>query len=402
MSILVLNAGSSTLKYAVFDQSTCGELASGIAILDGLSESTQLRLQYGEVQQTDTVAGIAGYSEAMAWILGRLKPLVDDDPIHAVGHRVVHGGTEFSQATLVDARVCESIHRLSMLAPLHNPLALSLIETVQTMIPSAKHVAVFDTSFFTQLPKRAWLYPLPYEWYEQYGIRRFGFHGISHAYCAERAADLLNRKDDALLRLVICHLGNGCSATAVRGALPVSTTMGFTPLEGLMMGTRSGSVDPGIPMHLIQHLGLTATQVEETLNRQSGLLGVSGVSSDFREVELAAASGDGRATLAIEMFADRIRSTIGAMTVTLGGIDGLVFTAGIGEHSATLRSRVCSGLDCIGLQIHEGKNEANQCNRDIAEENSTGSIFIVRTMEETAIAREVKRLLTQQRTTGSS
>jgi acetate kinase len=296
---------------------------------------------------------------------------------------------------LIDEHVRESLQRLSRLAPLHNPLALTTIEAAQAMIPKAAQVAVFDTSFFADLPMRAFLYPLPYAWYEQYGIRRFGFHGISHAFCADRAAELLERQDDSSLRLVICHLGNGCSATAVHGGRPVATTMGFTPLDGLMMGTRSGSVDPGILMHLMNHEGFTAAQLDDHLNRQSGLLGVSGISSDFREIEQAAFAGNEHASLAIEMFADRIRSTVGSLAVTLGGIDGLVFTAGIGAGSATLRSRVCHGLECLGLQLDEEKNGANQRDSEIATEQSSGRMLILRTREETAIAVEVKSLLSR-------
>ena len=387
MSILVLNAGSSTLKFSLYDDSAGDQLASGIMTLRGGGQATAMRWNCGGIEQTYSEADIADYGDAVGWILRLLKSSGHDEPIQAVGHRVVHGGTEFRQATLIDEHVRESLQRLSRLAPLHNPLALTTIEAAQAMIPRAAQVAVFDTSFFADLPMRAFLYPLPYEWYEQYGIRRFGFHGISHACCAVRAAELLQRQDDSSLRLVICHLGNGCSATAVHGGRPVATTMGFTPLDGLMMGTRSGSVDPGILMHLIEHEGFTAAQLDDDLNRQSGLLGVSGISSDFRQVEQAAVAGNERANLAIEMFADRIRSTVGSLAVTLGGIDGLVFTAGIGEGSAALRSRVCRGLECLGLQLDEGKNEANQSDSEIATEQSSGRILVLQTREETAIAR---------------
>ena len=237
------------------------------------------------------------------------------------------------------------------------------------------------------------IYPVPYEWYEQYGIRRFGFHGISHAYCAGRAAELLDRKHDDSLRLIVCHLGNGCSATAVSGGRPLATTMGFTPLDGLMMGTRSGSIDPGILTYLLQHEGFDADRLEEDLNRRSGLLSVSGVSSDLRDIERAADAGNARARLAIEMFTDRIRSTIGSFAVLPGGVDALVFTAGIGEHSPGIRSDVCEGLQSLGLHLDAVRNRSALADCDIATSQSPGRILLIHTREEQMIAREAQRLL---------
>jgi len=287
------------------------------------------------------------------------------------------------------------LEQISQLAPLHNPPALKTIATTQKALPASTQVVVFDTAFFADLPERSFMYPLPYEWHDLYGIRRFGFHGISHSYCSTRAAEILDRQNDESLRLVICHLGNGCSATAVRGKNPVATTMGFTPMEGLMMGTRAGSIDPGILLYLLQQHDISAAELDESLNRHSGLLGVSGISSDFREVEMAAHAGTQRASLAIEMFVDRIRSTIGSLAVSLGGIDGLIFTAGIGENSSSLRSRVCKGLECLGLYLDEEKNQNGQTDSDIALAQSSGRILIIRTREELMIAREVQRLFTR-------
>jgi acetate kinase len=335
---------------------------------------------------------VADYGEAARRILHSLQANGFQVPIRVVGHRVVHGGTEFHSTTLIDDKVSQSLERISKLAPLHNPPALTTIAAMRETLPLAIHVAVFDTAFFADMPHRATIYPVPYEWFEQYGIRRFGFHGISHAYCASRAAELLERQDDASLRLVICHLGNGCSATAVRGGQPIATTMGFTPLEGLMMGTRSGSVDPGMLLHLMQQKGFSAAQLDESLNRHSGLLGVSGVSADFREVEIAAKGGNQRAQLALDMFVDRLRATIGALTVTAGGIDALVFTAGIGEHSAMLRRRTCEGLNCLGLQLDEQRNQECHEDSELATTGSTSRILCIRTREELMIAREAHRL----------
>ena len=392
MSVLVLNAGSSTLKFSLFDQSAREELANGLVDWRGRDESATLQFRSLTTGEKQSTLEVADYREAATRIIDALRDNGFDDPIDVVGHRVVHGGTEFNQTTLIDDHVSQALQRTSGLAPLHNPSALTTIDAMRIALPDAAHVAVFDTAFFANLPRRATTYPVPYQWFETYGIRRFGFHGISHAYCASRAAELLGRQDDEKLRLVICHLGNGCSATAVEGGRPVTTTMGFTPLEGLMMGTRSGSIDPGILLHLIQQEGFTAAQLDESLNRQSGLLGVSGVSSDFRKIEMAANGGNQQAQLAIDMFADRIRATIGAFAVTLGGIDALVFTAGIGEHSAPLRSRVCNGLQCLNIHLDEQTNQACINDSDLATPRSSSRIFRIRTREEQMIAREAQRL----------
>ncbi len=253
-------------------------------------------------------------------------------------------------------------------------------------------VAVFDTSFFANLPRSAAIYPTPWEWHEKFSIRRYGFHGISHAYCAGRAAEILGR-DPADLRLVVCHLGNGCSASAIRGGVAIDTTMGFTPLAGLMMGTRSGDVDPGILTYLMEEHGLTADKIEDALNHASGLLGVSGVSADYRKVEEAANSGHDRARLALEIYAARIRSAIGAFAATLGGLDAVVFAAGVGENSATLRASVCDGLDFLGLRLDPARNAARPRDLDIAEDDSPARILVIHTREDLMIAREVRRLV---------
>ncbi|HCO24472.1 MAG TPA: acetate kinase [Gimesia maris] len=393
MSILVLNAGSSTLKFALFDEMACDEHAGGAVDWQGASETARLTFRSPSKTCEASDANVVNYEDAVRWILQSLRHNGFNDPIRMVGHRLVHGGIEFRQPTIVDARVYQLLESVSGLAPLHNPHALITINATRCVLPDAVQAASFDTAFFAELPARTFIYPVPYEWYEQYGIRRFGFHGISHAYCTTRAAELLNRQNDPSLCLVICHLGNGCSATAVRGGHPVATTMGFTPLEGLMMGTRSGSIDPGIMLHLLREQGFVADQLADALNHRSGLLGVSNVSSDFREVQQAADSGNDRAQLAIEMFADRIRSTIGSLAVTLGGVDALVFTAGIGEHSYQLRRLVLNGLECLGLQLDEDKNQHCRADCEIASNQSSGRILVIHTREEQMIARETHQLL---------
>ena len=244
--------------------------------------------------------------------------------------------------------------------------------------------------YFARLPPSSFIYPVPYEWCTEYGVRRFGFHGLSHEYCASRAAEHLNRQEDPDLKLVICHLGSGCSATAVLGGQPIATTMGMTPMEGLMMGTRCGSIDPGVILHLLDQPGWTANEVRDQLNRYSGLLGISGISSDYQEVEQAARQGDERATLAITMFADRIRATIGALTVTLGGIDALVFTGGIGENCADLRHKVSSGLECLGLRLLTCVDEQEGPIRDLGTSESSAQILLIQTDEERTIAGHLK------------
>ncbi len=366
-SVLVFNAGSSSLKFALFEHGSETEAASG-------------------------AIEMASPADALSAILAKIP----ETAIQAVGHRFVHGGTEFREGTLVTPRVKDSIHRLSELAPLHNPPALAILEAAQRAFPGVPHVAVFDTSFFADLPERAAVYPLPWEWHETWGVRRFGFHGLSHAWCAGRAAELLGRPAESL-RLVSCHLGNGCSAAAVASGKPIATTMGFTPLDGLMMGGRAGSVDPGILLHVMRHKGVGLDDLDRILNRESGLAGVSGVSSDFREVEAAAASGHARARLAIEIYGDRLRQAVGAFAVLLGGLDALVFTAGVGEHSASLRAAACTGLDVLGLLLSADKNTKAVPDTDVAAAGSTGRILVLHTREELMIAREARRLLSRTR-----
>jgi acetate kinase len=291
----------------------------------------------------------------------------------------------------IDASVKDAIRDLCDLAPLHNPPALAGIEAAEKALPTLPQVAVFDTSFFAEQPPDSYLYAVPYAWYTDWGVRRFGFHGISHHYCTERTHELLPGRDE--LRLVICHLGNGCSASAVRGRQALTSTMGYTPLEGLMMGTRSGSLDPGILLHLLKKQLITNEQLDQVLNHESGLLGVSGVSSDFRAVQKAAEAGQERSRLALAIFATRVRATIGALAATLGGIDALVFTAGVGEHSAWLRWEACRGLEFLGLVLDEDRNKACQPDTDISCANMPGRILVLHTCEELMIARETVQIL---------
>jgi acetate kinase len=395
MSILVINAGSSSLKFGLFDEEARQELATGLIDwkVDPRHAELVIRPQRGEPIRSQE--SIAEHGTAVRHAVRRLSEMAElsgggANAITVVGHRVVHGGDRFHTPVRIDSKVKSAIAELSELAPLHNPAAVEGIEAAQSALPTVPQVAVFDTAFFATLTPCAYLYPVPYAWYTEWGIRRFGFHGISHAYCAGRATELLGR-EPAGLRLVICHLGNGCSASAVRNGRAVQTTMGFTPMEGLMMGTRCGSIDPGVLIDVQRRRGLSVEQLDRVLNQESGLLAISGISGDYRQVEAAARKGEERAVLALEMYADRVRSTIGALAVTLGGVDGLVFTAGVGEHAAGLRSAACQGLECLGLRLDAERNANGSPDADIARADSSGRILIMRTREELMIAREARQ-----------
>jgi acetate kinase len=389
MSVLVINAGSSTLKFVLFADASLHELASGVVDwkLNAHQATISFRTTDGSAgQQSATVNGFADAVAHALRLVAQVRPLAE---IRACGHRVVHGGERFQHSVRIDESVHQAIAALAELAPWHNPSALACIDAVSRALPSVPQVAVFDTAFFAEQSPERFLYPLPLAWYADWGIRRFGFHGISHQYCTQRAAEMLGR-DDACL--VICHLGNGCSASAVKAGHAVACTMGFTPLEGLMMGTRCGSIDPAIILHLLKRGLLTADQIDDALTHRSGLLGVSGISADFRVVEAAARDGHDRARLALWLYADRVRAAIGSLAVTLGGLDALVFTAGVGEHSSELRSEVCRGLDCLGLRLDASANTRCEPDAQIAAADSAGKILVMHTREELLIAREALRL----------
>lgn len=390
MSILVLNAGSSTLKYVLFAADSYDELASGTVDWKGGAARVSIEWHRKDGTSGQQSATVKDYADAVAHVLrlvGEVRPLAD---IRACGHRVVHGGERFRSSVRIDADVRQAIGKLSELAPLHNPPALAAIEAAMQALPATTHVACFDTAFFAEQPPERFLYPVPLSWYADWGVRRFGFHGISHHYCTLRAAEMLGRSD---ARLVICHLGNGCSASAVDAGHALVTTMGYTPLEGLMMGTRSGSIDPAIALHLLRRGLLNVDQIDDALSHRSGLLGVSGVSADFRAVEAAANDGHDRARLALRLYVDRIRAAIGALAVTMGGLDALVFTAGVGEHSAWLRGEVCRGLECLGVRLDGAANASCKPDADIRAADSAVHVLAMHTREEYLIAREAARLV---------
>ncbi|PSR17443.1 acetate kinase [filamentous cyanobacterium CCP3] len=400
MKIFVLNAGSSSHKSCLFDlsQGTKDAMPEPLwrAALDWSHQQGQVELSAsgaGEsIQQVLPIADKAEGLEAMVKTLvdGPTQVLDSLSDIDAVGHRVVHGGCEYIDSVRIDEQVKDAIQRLIPLAPAHNPANLQGIEAMERILGDVPQVAVFDTAFHARMPEAAATYPGPYAWVEQ-GIRRYGFHGISHQYVARRAADMMGR-DMAELKLLTCHLGNGCSLAAVKGGISIDTTMGFTPLEGLMMGSRSGSVDPGILIYLMRQEGYGADQLDALLNKESGLKGISGLSNDMRSVVEAMEQGNERSTLAVEVFVHRLRREMGAMIGSLGGLDGVVFTAGIGENSPLVWQRACEGFEFLGLRMKDDLSRA-QDDQDVAAAESRVRVLVIHTQEEWAIAQACGALL---------
>ena len=402
MSIVVINAGSSSVKFGLFQFDTLVPLARGLLDWAGRDDRATLTLQPQEGdairKELDVSDYRTGVKKALE-MLGASESLAGGAAgIRVVGHRLIHGGEDIREPVRIDADVKKTILRYAHLAPLHIPPGLEAIEATESALSGVPQVGLFDTAFFAHIPACAYLYPVPYAWYEEWGIRRFGFHGTSHAYCALRAAELLDR-DRRKLRLVICHLGQGSSATAVRDGVAVTNTMGFTPLEGFMMGTRSGTIDPGILLYVQREHGLGVDELDEILHKKSGLLGVSGLSSDFREVEAAAQGGHRRAQLALDVYAYRVRAMIGALAVTLGGIDALVFTGGIGENSVWLRSEVSKGLEAVGVHLDGQRNGECRPDADVATADSPARILLIHTQEDLMIAQEARRLTLEAEST---
>jgi acetate kinase len=401
MKILVLNAGSSSQKSCLYELNDVlpdrppqplweaqidWNHREGVAELK--VETASGTEQEEEFASDSRQAAISRMLETL-W-QGKTQVINSLNEIDIVGHRVVHGGQDYQQSTLISPDVKEAIARLSVFAPVHNPVNLEGIEALEKILPNRPQVAVFDTAFHAQLPPAAFVYPGPYEWLED-GIRRYGFHGISHQYCARRAAQILNR-DLTHLRLISCHLGNGCSLAAIRGGWSVDTTMGFTPLDGLMMGSRSGAIDPGIIIHLLRRSDLTAEKLDNILNRNSGLKGISGVSSDMRQIGEAITQGNERAQLALDIYIHRLRAGIGAMLASLGGLDALIFTAGVGENSAVVRAAACEAFGFLGLKLDGEKNQHSPVDEDIAAVDSAARVLVIHTQEDWEIARECWKL----------
>src|SRR5215469_7265634 len=406
MKILVLNSGSSSQKSALFelDPKSSVEpippLWEGKLDWDGNQEVLSIQDSAGKRIHTESeIASVARQASVENLLRnlwnGPAAVLESASEIHFVGHRIVHGGPKLTQPAIITSEVTQAIADVSAIAPLHNQAGLEGIALIDKLLPSIPQVVVFDTGFHRSLPAAAKTYAGPYDWYE-HGIRRFGFHGINHEYCANRTAQLLGR-DLRQLKVISCHLGNGCSLAAIDSGKSVDTTMGFTPLEGLMMGTRAGSIDPGILTHLLRTKYASEGDLDETLNRKSGLLGISGISSDMRDILEAMRKGNERAKLAFDIFVHRLCSEIGAMAASLGGFDVLVFTAGIGENSAEVRAAACTQLKFLGVEIDTAKNAAVRPDERISLSGSKVEVLVIRAQEDWAIARECLRISEQRR-----
>ena len=394
MKVLVINAGSSSVKYYLYEMPQAEVLANGVVERIGEGGANLLHCVGGQTHSEEVRVERVG--EAMELIL---QTLANEDvgvvenisEIGAVGHRVVHGGEEFTGSVVIDERVIASIEKYADLAPLHNPPNLAGIRAVQRQVPRARQVACFDTAFHSTIPKVAYMYALPYELYEKYGIRKYGFHGISHRYVARRAAKLLG-KGKYEIDAITCHLGNGCSIAAVKQGRSVDTSMGFTPLEGVPMGTRCGDLDPAILFYLGDK-GYDVKTLNRICNKQSGLLGLSGVSNDVRSLVEIARQDDGRAKLAVDVFCYRIKKYIGAYAAVLDTVDALVFTGGIGENAVGLREQICSRLTQIGVTIDEGANSAAIAEEtEISTKNSRVRVLVIPTNEQAAIANDTYEL----------
>ena len=391
----MLNSGSSSLKYQLFEMSSRVTLASGIAERIGDDGSRLVhRQREGAGRPVEVPPGpITDHGEALdriATILNGAELVEDGETFAGIGHRVVHGGERFRDATRIDETVVAAIRDLSRLAPLHNPANLLGIEVALEHQPDVPQVAVFDTAFHQTLPPRAYRYAIPEEWYASYRVRRYGFHGTSHAYVAREAAAHLGRPIEEL-NLITLHLGNGASACAIAGGLSVETSMGLTPLEGLVMGTRSGDLDPSVVGHIAGETGLSLDKIEAALNRESGLQGLCD-SSDLRNVVEREAAGDLRAQLAIDVYVHRIRKYVGAYSAVLGHVDGIVFTAGVGENSSAIRERVCDGLESLGIRIDPARNRAaSEGVRAIHADGGALALLVVPTNEELEIAEQTLR-----------
>lgn len=400
MNILVINCGSSSLKYQLINREKRKVLAKGLLEKIGKANSSQIHHIEGRViKKKDKLTSYEeGLKSILALLLDKERGMIKGaSEISAVGHRVVHGGEDFFRSVLIDNGVIKAIKSYISLAPLHNPPNLAGIEAARNLLSDIPQVAVFDTAFHQTLPKKAFLYALPYHYYEKYGIRRYGFHGTSHRYIAKRAAKFL-KKPLKELRIVTCHLGNGCSITAIARGKSIDTSMGFTPLEGLVMGTRCGNVDTAAVLFLMEKENLTTVQTDNLLNKQSGLLGISGVSNDLREIRKWAGKGKEKAKLALEIFAYRIKKYIGAYSAILEGLDVLVFSAGIGENEPGMRNKICQGLEFLGVHLDRKKNRArSKVSRFISTEKSPVKVLVIPTNEEEMIAEETWHVVSKTR-----
>jgi acetate kinase len=399
MNILVINAGSSSVKYKLFQMEYEKLLAEGTVDRIGLNGSNFVHKPMDK-PEIKIAVDIPNYETALSMAMNALTDsehgvIKSPDDISSVGHRVVHGGEKISSSVLITDEVEKIIRECFDLAPLHNPPNMMGIQACKKLLPHVKQVAVFDTAFHRTIPESAYLYAIPYKLYEEYSIRRYGFHGTSHRYVANISAEFLGQPLEKL-KMITSHLGNGCSITAVKEGKSVDTSMGFTPLEGLIMGTRSGDIDPAIVFYLVERLGLSAQEINSMLNRESGLWGLSGISRDMRDILKSAEEGNERAITTIDCFVYRIKKYIGAYSASMGGLDALVFTAGIGENSSVIRTKACQGLEFLGLSIDEDRNSNSQRKKIISTDDSRVKVLVIPTNEELLIARDTADIYLSQ------
>ncbi|EIF6290690.1 acetate kinase [Clostridium perfringens] len=396
MKILIINCGSSSLKYKLIDMANEKDIIEGIVERIGLDQSRLV--QKNELREIYILEKeIKDHKEAIDIVLNTLvDPKVgvieSIDEITAVGHRVVHGGERYSSSIIINEEVIKYLEECSKLAPLHNPANIIGIRACQSLMPNKEMVAVFDTAFHGTLPEKAYIYAIDYALYKDHKIRKYGFHGTSHKYVSHKVAETMG-KDIKDLKIITCHLGNGASISAIKGGECIDTTMGFTPLAGIPMGTRSGNIDPSIIPFLVEECGYTIEEVSESLNKKSGVLGISGVSSDFRDIEDAASNGDKRAQLALDIFHYRIRAEIGSFIVNMGGVDVIVFTAGVGENSPETREECLKDLEFLGLTLDKEKNKVRGKLAEISQADSKIKAYVVPTNEELMIAKETVELI---------
>ena len=396
MKILIINCGSSSLKYKLIDMANEKDIIEGIVERIGLDQSRLV--QKNELREKYILEKeIKDHKEAIDIVLNTLvDPKVgvikSIDEITAVGHRVVHGGERYSSSIIINEEVIKYLEECSKLAPLHNPANIIGIRACQSLMPNKEMVAVFDTAFHGTLPEKAYIYAIDYALYKDHKIRKYGFHGTSHKYVSHKVAEAMG-KDIKNLKIITCHLGNGASISAIKGGQCIDTTMGFTPLAGIPMGTRSGNIDPSIIPFLVEECGYTIEEVSESLNKKSGVLGISGVSSDFRDIEEAALKGDKRAQLALDIFHYRIRAEIGSFIVNMGGVDVIVFTAGVGENSPETREECLKDLEFLGLTLDREKNKVRGKLTEISQADSKIKAYVVPTNEELMIAKETVELI---------
>lgn len=395
MKVLVINCGSSSLKYQLIQTETEAVLAKGLCERIGIDgRLTHSADQKGKIEKE---VDMPNHTVAVQLVLEHLVDkeygiLSSLDEITAVGHRVVHGGEKFAKSIIITKEVAEQIEECNELAPLHNPANLIGIRACEELMPNVPMVAVFDTAFHQTMPQKAYLYGLPHEYYDKYKVRRYGFHGTSHSYVSQRTAEILG-KDIKDLKIIVCHLGNGASVCAVKNGKSVDTSMGFTPLEGLLMGTRSGDIDPAIMEYLAQKENLELPQLMEILNKRSGVLGLSQKSSDFRDLKAGAEAGDKLCAITLEVYWYHVAKYIGSYVAAMNGVDAISFTAGLGENDSTTREKVCEYLEYLGIKIDPEKNDVHGEERIITTDDSLRKVLVVPTNEELAIARETVSLL---------